>query len=276
MNREMKASAWRQIWVLAGRNVGAGLTHPFFHGALSLGLLGGVLLLTNQLNALADSGLLVLDDPLLLPLITVALVIGVYTAFNSAFRVAGERESGTLTVLCFGPVDELIYLAAQWLEQVVIYSGGIGGGLLILGVAALMLGLPFSPLLAGAAGLSLLLGLCLGAVGLVAAALTSRIRTAFWVMLSIFGLFFGLQFGVLLLRAAAGAGPALIPIRDGLEWALRLIKMASPFSYFLKGIEGLQMGKTGPLLGAVFSSLAFAAALFGAAVAALRRKEVRR
>jgi hypothetical protein len=276
MKREMTASAWRQIWVLAGRNVGAGLVHPFFHGALSLGLLGGILLLNNQLSALADNGLLVLDDPLLLPLIAVALVIGMYTAFNSAFRVAGERESGTLTVLCFGPVDELIYLAAQWLEQVVIFSAGIGGGLLILRVAALMLGLPFSPLLAAVAGLSVLLGLCLGAVGLVAAALTSRIRTAIWAMLSLFGLFFGLQFGVLLLRSATGAGPALIPIRDGLEWALRLIKIVSPFSYFLKGVEGLQMAKAGPLLGAVFFSLAFAAALFGAAVAALRRKGVRR
>ena len=96
-----------------------------------------------DVRALEAAGLLVLADPFR-PSVTVAmLVLALFFAVSAAVSAARDRESGTLEVLFYGPVDEITYVL------------GKAGGLLLAYLAALPLLLASLALLSWMSGFAL-------------------------------------------------------------------------------------------------------------------------
>ena len=99
--------------------------------ALALGLLAALLAVRTHLDAIARDRLLVLADAFTLPLFIASLVVIFFLTLASAAGIARERESGTLEVLFYGPVDHWSYVLGKHLALVAGY-GTLGLALVAL------------------------------------------------------------------------------------------------------------------------------------------------
>ena len=275
MNRSHREVFFRNCLILGLRDQVDSLLNPYFYAIVSLGLLIGLFFLRNQIAELSDQGILVLDEPIILPLIIVVLVSGVYTAFNLAFTIAREKESGTMACLFFGPINEGTFIVGQLIKHALTLMVGLLTGVVILACMAVYFHLPVSNLAIMAIALGFIFGLCLETISALIAVFLGKTRTVMYVFGLCFGIFFGLHFGVILLRGMENPGGVMVYIKDFLEILLKLTKYISPFSYFLTGIEGLQLGQAKLVLSSLFASVSYIGVVSWIAIRVLRWKGVR-
>lgn len=246
--------------------------------ALSLALVAGTAILLVDVRALAIGGVLVLADPFA-PSLTVALLVtALFLAVSAAVSTARDRESGTLEVLFYGPVDEIAYITGK--------VGGLLGAFVaalpLLGVAFLLLSVITGFALTDRIWASLVVSVVPAAMivsfGIVLAVGTSRVRTAILLLIGVIAAILGTSFAynlVLLIPIADAASP-ILPLRDGLVVLKEVVGWLSPFSYLERVVDGVTRGAWQSAATNLAIALAWAVAMTGLAALWLRRRGVQR
>lgn len=246
--------------------------------ALSLALVAGTAILLVDVRALAVGGLLVQADPFAPSLAIALLVAALFLAVSAAVSTARDRESGTLEVLFYGPVDEISYV-----------TGKVGGLLLafvaalpLLGVAFALLsvitGFAVTPAMLASLVVSFVPAAMIISFGVLLAVGTSRVRTAILLLIAVIAVIVGTSFAynlVLLVPVSDAASP-ILPLRDGLVVLDEIVGWLSPFSYLERVVEGAARGAWQSAAANLALALAFAAAMMALAALWLRRRGVQR
>ena len=134
---------WPVAGVIAWREAKAAMRGMGCYIALTLALVAATWMLLVDVRALQAAGVLVLADPFRPSVAVAMLVLALFFAVSAAVSAARDRESGTLEVLFYGPVDEITYVL------------GKAGGLLLAYLAALPLLLASLALLSWMSGFAL-------------------------------------------------------------------------------------------------------------------------
>jgi ABC-type transport system involved in multi-copper enzyme maturation permease subunit len=269
---------WWVAGVIARREARSALRGIGGYVALTLALVAATWVLLVDLRALEAGGLLVLADPFGSPLAIAMLVLALFLAVSAAVSVARDRESGTLEVLFYGPVDEIAYVL------------GKVGGLLVAWLAALPL------LLASLALLSLMTGLALTPSILVSLALSivpaaeivgfavllsvgaARVRNAVLLLIGVIALLFGvtLAYGMVLLVPVSDPSSPVLALRDALAALDAGVRWVSPFAYLERVVEGAMTGAWRTALANLVAAGACTILMIGLAAYVLRHRGVYR
>lgn len=246
--------------------------------ALTVALLAGIWILLVDVRALEAGGVLVLSDPFA-PAFTIAmLVLALFLAVSAAVSAARDRESGTLEVLFYGPVDEISYVL------------GKVGGLLVAFAAALPLLLASFALLGLMTGFALttriLFGLALSIVpaaeiigfGVLLSVGTSHVRTAVLLLVAVIASLLGISvaYSLVLLVPITDAASPVLPLRDALAALDAGVRWLSPFSYLERVVDGVTRGAWRSAIVGLVIAIGYAAIVIVLAAFWLRRRGVQR
>jgi ABC-type transport system involved in multi-copper enzyme maturation permease subunit len=269
---------WPVAGVIAWQEAKAAMRGMGCYIALSLALIAATWMLLVDVRALDAAGLLVLADPFR-PSVTVAiLVLALFFAVSAAVSAARDRESGTLEVLFYGPVDELTYVL------------GKAGGLLLAYLAALPLLLASLALLSWMSGFALTPAIPVSVVLSVVpvaeivgfAILLSigigRVRSAVLLLVGVVALLLAIEVAyrmVLLVPISDPASPVL-PLRDTLAALTAAASWISPFAWLERVVDGALAGAWRNALLSLAAALAYAVLMIGLAALWLRCRGVAR
>jgi ABC-type transport system involved in multi-copper enzyme maturation permease subunit len=246
--------------------------------ALTVALIAAIWVVLVDVRALRASGVLVLADPLKASMSTAILVLALFVAVSAAVSAARDRESGTLEVLFYGPVDEVSYILGKL------------GGLLLAYVAGLPLLIVSFAILSALTGFALtvpvVLGLCLSVIpaaeiigfGVMLSVGTDRVRTALLVLITTIAVLFGISiaYTMVLLVEIDDPSSSVLPLRDTLAALDAVVRWISPFAYLDRVVDGAASRAWRTALAGLAASVAFTAAMTAIAAWWLRRRGVHR
>jgi ABC-type transport system involved in multi-copper enzyme maturation permease subunit len=264
--------------VIAWREARAAMRGMGGYVALTLALLAATWVLLIDARALEAAGLLVLADPFRSPLAIAMLVLAVFLAISAAVSTARDRDSGTLEVLFYAPVDEITCVL------------GKVGGLLVVYVAALPILLASFALLALITGFALtrpiLVSLVLSIVpaaevvsfGVLLAVGTTRVRTAVLLLVGITAVLLGatVAYGMVLLVPITDPSSPVLALRDALAALDAVVRWISPFAYLERVVDGAITGAWRTALISLVVAIASTLLMIGIAAYWLRRRGVYR
>lgn len=127
------SARWRAIQRIARQEVRDALLGWGVYLTVAGGLLLAVLLVYNSVRFVAGSGLQILSQPFLSPLVVASTLALLYVTVVATLAIARPREQGALQVLFFAPVDAIGLVGAHFLASVLVYL------LLVLLLAPLLL-----------------------------------------------------------------------------------------------------------------------------------------
>lgn len=272
-------SRWHVARTIAGRDLRSHLWGFSLYLAVSLVLLAvSHFALRNALWQVEQNGLLVLGSPVAYPFFLAMWLSAIYLGLMAAVAIARERDTGTLEVLFYGPVDGLSYLAGKFLQPMASALVVTALYLLYFGAAAAYTNLGFPGNVAQLVVLALALTACVVALGLLISALSRRvfISVLLFLGLMLFFTLFSVAHAVLMAIPGERLTDLLAFARTVVDNVQRVLVWVSPIGYYSRGSEALQMGDSGQYLVALGSSLAYAAVMMGLAAWAFPRKGVRR
>jgi ABC-type transport system involved in multi-copper enzyme maturation permease subunit len=204
------------------------------------------------------------------------LVLALFFAVSAAVSAARERESGTLEVLFYGPVDEITYCL------------GKAGGLLLAYLAALPLLLTSLALLAWLSGFVLtprvLASIVLSVVpvaeivgfGILLSVGMGRVRSAVLLLVGVVVVLLGIRVAydiVLLIPISDPASPVLA-LRDTLAALAAAVRWISPFARLERVVDAAMAGAWQGALFSLAVALTYAILMIGLAALWLRQRGV--
>jgi ABC-type transport system involved in multi-copper enzyme maturation permease subunit len=228
-------------------------------------------------GTLKENGLLIISNPLNTPF-SLAIVVGaVYLAVIASMTISKERDSGTLEVLFYGPVDEISYILAKFIEQMLAFIIIMLFYVVIFFLFGLTTNFGFFSFF----GLRLLLAfvfvLNVIAFGILLSSIFNKSRTSLLTLIAIFLIFLIIQWGESLL---IGLDPASVPplilfVKSIFSLSSRLIEWLSPFSYLNKGVQAILVLNISSYMLALCSSVCYTILLFIFTLIGLRKKGVK-
>lgn len=262
---------------LARREAAAALTGLGPYVATSLALCAAAWLLTIDVRALEVAGLLVVSDPFRAPLDAALLILALYFAVGAAVSTARDRESGTLEVLFYAPVNEIAYVFGKLLGLLAAFLAMLP----VLAAGFFILSEVSGFLLPATFGLSLALSLVpvasVIALGILLAIGTDKVRSAVLVLALVAFVFIGATaaYAMVLMVPIDNPSSPIVPLRDALATANTMLRWVSPFQYLQTIVgDGVAIGAWFTAAKALALSLAATAVLTGAAALWLRRRGV--
>jgi ABC-type transport system involved in multi-copper enzyme maturation permease subunit len=246
--------------------------------ALTVALLAGTWILLVDVRALEAGGLLVLANPFG-PALTVAmLVVALFLAVSAAVSTARDRESGTLEVLFYGPVDELIYILGKVGGLLMAFAAALPLLLVAFILLSLMTGFALTPKVLASLGLSIIPAAVIVGFGVLLSVGTSRVRTAVLLLVAVIAGLLGITvaYSLVLLVPISDAASPVLPLRDALAALDAVVRWLSPFSYLERVVDGVTSGAWRSATVALVAAIAYAAVTIALAVLWLRRRGVQR
>jgi ABC-2 type transport system ATP-binding protein len=244
--------------------------------ALVMSLGGGAIAGRSALGEAGGAGPVAEPGPLYLPLFIAVLVLTAALAFIGTTSVARERESGTLEVLFYGPVDATAFVAGKFAALVMAYLGlGFAVAVALLAVAGAM-GVRFGADVLLALPLSVLSAAHAGALGLALSALAASVRSAVLVLVAVAWVTLAIHGGAAIFAALPAQTGTAADVAAAFDAANRALSLVSPYAHLDRAVQAARTVDPGPFAVAVASSAASTAALLMAAVLGLRRRGVRR
>jgi len=246
--------------------------------ALTVALIAGTAILLVDVRTLAIGGLLVLADPFGPSLAIVLLVVALFLAVSAAVSTARDRESGTLEVLFYGPVDELSYIAGKVGGLLIAFGAALPLLLVAYLLLSLMTGFALTSKMLASLALSIVPAATIIGFGVLLAVGTSRVRTAVLMLIAAIAAILGIGFAyklVLLVPISDAASPVL-PLRDGLAALDGIVDWLSPFSYLERVVDAATRGAWRSAAVSLSIAVGYAAAMIALAALWLRRRGVQR
>jgi len=247
---------------------------------LSLALLTAVLALRNSLSFIDENGLFVASGAFTFPLFVAIFLSSLFLALSSVATIARERDQGTMEALFYGPVDSLSYVLGKYLAQIslyvlmaIVYMAGFF-------LYATLTNFTFSLSLLWVILLSILVASDFIAVGIFLSTLSSKVRTAILLFLSVVLLFLAIEVGQEILLAIPVQGNGyynpLLFAQNVLTFLNQIVAWLSPISYLNQGIEAIRRGHVTSYLIIFTISLIYTLIFLGLSVVTLERKGVRK
>lgn len=246
--------------------------------ALTLALLAGTAILLVDVRALALGGLLVLADPFGPSLTITLLVVALYLAVSGAVSTARDRESGTLEVLFYGPVDEISYILGKVGGLLVAFITALPLLHVVFVLLSLMTGFVLTTKMLVSLALSIVPAATIIGFGVLLAVGIGRVRTAVLLLIAVIAAILGISFAynlVLQIPISDAASPVL-PLRDGLAALDKIVDWLSPFSYLERVVDGVTRGAWRSAATSLAVAVAYASAMIALAALWLRRRGVQR
>jgi ABC-type transport system involved in multi-copper enzyme maturation permease subunit len=264
--------------VIAWRDAKAAMRGWSGYLALSAATLAAAWMLIVELRALEAAGILVRSEIFRAPLAASLLVLALFLAVSAAVSVARDRESGTLEVLFYAPVDEVSYVLGKIGGLLVAYLAALPVLLACLFLLALITGFPMTAGVLASLPLSLIPAAEIVSFGVLLSIGTDSVRSALLLLIGIVVLLFSVSTGyrlVLLLPIDDPSSP-ILPLRDGLAALNAFVRWVSPFAYFERIVAGTTSGAWRTALLSLAAAVLYTAVAAGSAAAWLRRRTVLR
>lgn len=269
---------WHAARLIYRRDLTNMLWGPGIYVITTLALFAALLLLRNYLNFVGESGLVVLSGAFNFPLFVTIFLSALFLALTSVMTIARERDTGTIEVLFYGPIDSSAYVVGKYLAQLVTYLVMLVllGFVFLLFVNATNFTFPNS--LGWVVLLSVLVASDVIAFGIFLSALSSRVRTALAIFLGVVIVLLAIQFGDQLVTAipleSRYYNPVLV-LQNTLGYLGQLVRWVSPFSYLTQGMEAVRRGDSAGYLLTCGVAFVFTLIFLVLAVVVLNRKGVR-
>ncbi|HYU18729.1 MAG TPA: ABC transporter permease [Chloroflexota bacterium] len=266
----------RAARAIASRELRELLRTPDLYVALGVALTAASLAVRSVLAEVAQEGLVARASPLYLPLFVATVVLAFSAATTSAVSIARERESGTLEVLFYGPVDAASYVVGKYVAQLLAYLALCAPLAISLATYGWVTNLGFSADLLTGIALSVLAAACTIAFGLLLSSVCGSIRDAILLLVGVGLLLLGVQGGSWLLAGLPQREGALGVAAETLAAADRVVTLVSPYSYLDRGLQAALLGDAAAYAIAFASPLIYAALLLGGAIWSVEWRGVRR
>ncbi len=230
---------FRSIISIGCRGFKSLIYSPGFYGTIFLSALIAVLISYIYLKVIFETGVMIMANPLNIPLIVTMMISTSYLAFTALLSVSKERDSGTVEVLFYGTVDSISYILAKYLEQMLSFVLMLFFYLSIFWLLGTRtnFGLPMTTTLiltlAGAVASSVV------ALGILLAVITSKIRTSIFTLIAILVLFIVVQLGDAFLAGLEFNGSSFPWAGNIISVAVRIVGWVSPFAYLSRGIKAI-------------------------------------
>lgn len=246
--------------------------------ALTLALAAATWMLLIDLRAVAEAGVLVSAEPFRAPLAVAMLVVMAFLAISAAISASRDRESGTLEVLFYGPVDELSYVLGKVGGLLAAYVAALPLLLLGLWLLAAMTGFMLTPAIVASLALSVVPAAEIVGFGVLLSVGASRVRTAVLLLIGVIALLLGasLAYSLVLLVPIDDPSSPVIPLRDALAALNGIVVRISPFAHLERIVDGLVSGAWRTAIANLAAAIAYAAATILLAAIWLRRRGVHR
>jgi ABC-type transport system involved in multi-copper enzyme maturation permease subunit len=264
--------------VIAGREAKAATRGIGGYVALTVALLAAAWLLLVDVRALEAAGILVRADPFRGPLAVSMLVVALFLGISAAISTARDRESGTLEVLFYGPVDEISYILGKAGGLLLAYVAALPILAASLALLAYVTGFVLTPIILASLVLSIIPAAEVIAFGILLAVGTDRVRNAVLLFVAAAALLVGITLAyrmVLLVPIDSAASPVL-PLRDALAALDFGIRFVSPFAYLEQVVDGAVRGAWRSVFIGLAGGVAYFAVMVGLAAVWLRRRGVYR
>ena len=278
MTAQPDVTRWSAAGVIAWREARATLRGASGYVGLTIALIAAAWVLLIDVRALDAAGLLVRADPFRGPAMAALLVLALFLAVSAAVSAARDRESGTLEVLFYGPVDELSYILGKVAGLLVAYSAALPLLLLSLLLLAWVSGFTLTPVIVASLALSVIPAAEIAGFGILVSVGTDRVRSAVLLLLGLAVVLFGvnLAYRIVLLVPIEDPASPVLPLRDALAGLDLAVSWIAPFGYLDRIVDGVMAGAWRAVLVGVTSALAYTAAMIGLAAFWLRRRGVHR
>ena len=262
MTATAASSRWSVAGVIAAREARASLRGMGGYIAASAAVIAAAWFLLIDVRAVESAGVHVLAHPFKAPLAAALLVLTSFLALSAAVSAARDRESGTLEVLFYGPVDELSYVLGKIAGPLVAYLAFLPLLLAALLLLSAMTGFALTPTVLVGLMISVLPVAEVLSFGVLLSVGTSRVRTAVLILVGVIAFLLGVTvaYGIVLLVPIADPASPMLPLRDALATLNAGVTWISPFAH-LERIVGSAI--TGAWQAALVS---LAAAIGGTAV----------
>lgn len=243
--------------------------------ATSVAMLAALWLLLIDIRALEVAGILIPDDPFRAPLSAALFVLASYLAVSATVSTARDRESRTLEVLFFAPVDECSYIVSKVAAHVLAYLAMLPMVALVLAIFSFFSGFAltwptFAGLLLAVIPVAMMVGL-----GVLLSTWASRVRTAILLLIAVFVVLLGsaAAYAVVLMVPIDNPSSPVIPMRDALAGLNTGLRQVSPFALLLEIVQGGSLaGNLRAVALPAISSLLGTCVLVAGAVLLLRRR----
>jgi ABC-type transport system involved in multi-copper enzyme maturation permease subunit len=267
---------WWVAAVIARREARSVLRGLGGYVALTVALVAATWVLLIDLRALEAGGLLVLADPFGSPLAIAMLVLALFLAVSAAVSVARDRESGTLEVLFYGPVDEIAYILGKVGGLLVAWLVALPLVLAALALLSLMTKLALTPSILVSLALSIVPAAEIIGFGVLLSVATGRVRNAVLLLIGIIAVLFGvtLAYGMVLLVPISDPSSPVLALRDALAALDAGARWVSPFAYLERVVEGAMTGAWRTALASLVPAGACAIFMIGLGAYGLRRRGV--
>jgi ABC-type transport system involved in multi-copper enzyme maturation permease subunit len=244
--------------------------------ALTLALVAATWVLLIDVRALEAAGLVVLADPFRAPLAIAMLVLAVYLAISAAVSTTRDRESGTLEVLFYPPVDEITCVLGKVGGLLVVYFAALPLLLTSFALLALITGFALTPATIVGLALSIVPAAEVVSFGVLLSVGTSRVRTAVLVLVGVTALLLGaaLAYRMVLLVPITDPASPVLPLRDALAALDAVVRWVSPFAYLERIVDGALTGAWRTALISLTAAVGYTLLMMAGAAYWLRRRGV--
>jgi ABC-type transport system involved in multi-copper enzyme maturation permease subunit len=273
-----QASRWWVAGVIAWREARAVMRGIGAYVALTLALVAAVWVLLIDVRALEGAGLLVLADPFRSPLAIAMLVLVTFLALSAAVSTARDRESGTLEVLFYAPVDEITCVLGKVGGLLVVYGAALPLLLAAFALLALITGFALRPAILVSLALSVVPAAAVISFGVLLSIGTSRVRTAVLLLVGASAVLLGaaLAYGMVLLVPVTDPSSPVLALRDALAALDAIVRWISPFAYLERLVDGALTGAWRTTLMGLAAAVGYTLLMMAGAAYWLRRRGVYR
>lgn len=237
---------WHAIMNLADRSSQSTFWGLGIFITITLALLTSALVLHNSLRFTERNIIYIASQPLFFPIYVNTGLVSLYLAIIAAVTASRERDRGTLEVLFYGPVDEMVFILGLFLAQLQVFLVAILVTVVWLNLVTWLLHLAFSIEIYIILITSIIMAGAVIAFGLLTAVWGGRTRTALVYFLLVLMLLAGLQIadqvisGLVLVTNPTMNDPILV-IRNTLVIVSGIIQWVSPYSQLNQAMEAVTL-----------------------------------
>ncbi|MFN8524641.1 MAG: ATP-binding cassette domain-containing protein [Chloroflexota bacterium] len=268
----------RTIGLLARHDATATLTGITPYVVVALGALAAVPPAMSYSDAIQRSGVLVLANPFTLPFFVASTLTMLYLALSSATSIARDRETGTLEVLFYGPVDAASYVTSRLVGQMLVAIPMLAALAILYAAHASMTSLRLGPTFPLQLVLSFAVAGAVAALGICISSAFRAVRPAVAALAGLAVILLALRAGSELLggiQVSNNFSP-LLWAREVIVRLDALIAYVSPFSVLQDGVDAIVRTDFGAIVAAFILAILECALLTALAIRLLARRGARR
>jgi ABC-type transport system involved in multi-copper enzyme maturation permease subunit len=260
------------------RDLRIALFSPALYIVTTVSILVGIVIIRNYLSYIESNGLYPMPDLFSFPFRWVIIVTGVYLAFSAVVAIARERESGTMELLFYGPVDNVSYVVGKYSAQFTLYCLLIVLYLICFLILSNIAGVHIPESFFMMMLLSLFTGAYLISVGIFVSTISKSVRSATLAFLTLIASALFIQTSQALLSSIAPESDYYNPVlllQQLLAWIQTLLSWLSPFSYLNYGVDEMLRGNMAAFLRVIGLATVFSLVFIVSSIIGLKIRGVR-